>query len=183
MRGVAGFLLVLGAILAFALDEDDPAWLGVRLEPLGVIILALGILLIVGPTVRGALRALQGASLPTFEGLQPIAGLLAVLIGVVAVCVLAVVALARLTGDAASTVAMGSAALGVISAVVGAYLGIKTSAEQGSEARRDAQEAQAQLGAAKAAVQRLPDQERERAERAMAGASEGARRTVNRTGA
>ncbi len=80
-------------------------------------------------------------------------GLIAVTVGIVSVSTLAVVTLVLLRNgnDAASTVSVATSAFGVISALVGAYLGIKIGTEQtqgiAQGAQRDAQAASARAGA------------------------------------
>ena len=80
-------------------------------------------------------------------------GLIAVTVGIVLVFSLAVVTLILLRkgNDPASTVSIATSAFGVISALVGAFLGIKIGTEQtqglAQGAQRDAQAANARAGA------------------------------------
>jgi hypothetical protein len=157
--GAAAFV---GAILAFALNKDDPVALGIRLEPLGLILLATGAVVLVWgagqaylareprPTRRGGQRA---ATTTTGDVIQSIGGLLAIAIGVGAVLTIAIVTLSVTSGlDAANKVAVATSAFGVVSTVVGAYVGIKITGDKtnqaAGQAQKDAQIASAQLGAA-----------------------------------
>jgi hypothetical protein len=74
--------------------------------------------------------------------LRAIGGLIAVAIGVLAVTSLAVFTLTRLdTENQESMVAITSSAFGIISALVGAYLGIKITADTNSRANEQARQA------------------------------------------
>jgi hypothetical protein len=165
---LAACLCVVGAILAFALDDDKRAIGDVRLEPLGVILLSAGVVLLVGLWMAtlmsggregggtgpvdpdgpddgpngggaGATAAVGGPWNPD-TGLHTVAGLIAVIGAIVAVCVLSAITLTRLSGsdDKESIVAITTTAFGIISAVVGAYLGIKVSSTAAENANVNA---------------------------------------------
>ncbi len=148
-------LALLGAVLAFALQPGRPAdW-----TALGLIVLIAGLAALL---VRGAVELSSAASTIRSgqvgqsaeqegakngsesrrapRGDRALSGLLAVVTGILAVVVLGVVTLALLRGgaDNSSTVAIATSAFGVISAVVGAYLGVKIGAEQGQAANEAA---------------------------------------------
>jgi hypothetical protein len=169
-------LATVGAVLAFALEASDPAIAGIRLEPLGVIVVVLGVGALVGGALDAAVRSSRGSTgegnrhswLPTAEGFRTVAGLIAVVVGIVGVVALALVTLTAFGPDAdSSVVAIATSAFGVISAVIGAYLGIKTSAEQSTEMRKEAKAAQREAGAANAVVAQLPHDQRQEAEQAV----------------
>jgi hypothetical protein len=128
----AGFLFALvGAVLAFALDENDASLLGVSLQPLGGILFGAGVLLIAGATIGSAGNDGHGDS----GSIKTIGGLVAVLGAIVAVTALTIVTLTQLGGEnKESIVAVTSSAFGIISAVVGAYLGIKITADTTTKA-------------------------------------------------
>jgi hypothetical protein len=132
---IFGLLLaVIGAVLAFALDELDAGSLNI--QALGGILLATGAVLAVGASIialggNGGSR--DGAGLADPTSLKSIVGLVAVLAGVVAVTALTIITVTSLS-DQSSEIAVTSSAFGVISGVVTAYLGIKITAEAGVEA-------------------------------------------------
>ncbi len=135
---VGGFVFALvGAVLAFALEESDASVLGVRLQPLGGVIFAAGVLLIAGAAV-GSMGSSSGADAGSVKS---IGGLIAVVTGITAVTALAIVTLTQLGDARDSIVAVTSSAFGIISAVVGAYLGIKISAETTEKASNEAKDA------------------------------------------
>jgi hypothetical protein len=108
--------------------------------------------------------------LPAAESIRSIGGLVVVVIGVLAVTTLAIVtmALIRSGKDANSMIPLATTAFGVISAVVGAYLGIKIGTDQSATFAQDANRAHAQLGA----LQRfIPEDQHDEAERAAAHAA------------
>jgi hypothetical protein len=151
---IAGFLLTfVGAVLAFALEESDPSVLGVSLQPFGGVLFAAGALMIAGAGIASIGNAAGG---PSAEGIKSVGGLIAVVVGITAVTALTIVTLTKLGGaHKDSMVAVTSSAFGIISAVVGAYLGIKissdTTAKAGDSAtaaavsQRDAEDAQKKL--------------------------------------
>lgn len=143
----------VGAVLSFALKESDPSVLGVRLEPFGGVLFALGVLLMVGAAIgsigRGGRTGTGGAvsaggtvsaDCNDASSIKSIGGLIAVVTGVAAVTGLAVVTLTQLENKS-SMVAVTSSAFGIISAVVGAYLGIKITADTSSKASDEAKNA------------------------------------------
>jgi hypothetical protein len=79
-----------------------------------------------------AKKSTENRVLPSAESIKSIGGLVAVVIGVVAVTVLAIVTMIFIDSgrDATTIVPLSTAAFGVISAVVGAYLGIKIGTDQ-----------------------------------------------------
>jgi hypothetical protein len=152
---LGGFLFALvGAVLAFALKDSDASVLGVSLRPLGGVLFAAGVLLVAGAAI-GSMRGggggdcskggVGGGDCSTGTGessIKEIGGLIAVISGITVVGALAVVTLTQLgSKEESSIVAVTSSAFGVISAVVGAYLGIKISADTSAKAGDDAKDA------------------------------------------
>jgi apolipoprotein N-acyltransferase len=92
--------------------------------------------------------------LPTAESIQSVGGLVAVLFGVFAITALAISTMAFIDSgkDANTMIPLTTAAFGVISAVVGAYLGIKIGTDQSKGLAQDASEAHAKLAAVQAFV-------------------------------
>src|SRR5882757_11259486 len=99
----------VGAVLSFALKESDPSVLGVRLEPFGGVLFALGVLLMVGAAIgsvgRGGRTSASAAAsaggtvsaeCTDASSIKSIGGLIAVVTGVTAVTALAIVTLALL---------------------------------------------------------------------------------------
>lgn len=109
--------------------------------------------------------------LPSAESIQSIGGLVAVVIGVTSVTLLAIVTMAFIGSDhdANTLVPLSTAAFGVISAVVGAYLGIKIGTDQSKGLAEDASQAHAKLAAVTAFV--APDQQQAAAQAATAAAA------------
>jgi hypothetical protein len=70
--------------------------------------------------------------LPSADSIKSIGGLVSVVIGVLAITVLAIATMAFIDSgkDASTLVPLSTAAFGVISALVGAYLGIKIGTDQ-----------------------------------------------------
>lgn len=134
---VGGFAFALvGAVLAFALADSDPSVLGVRLQPFGGVLFAVGVLLIAAAAF-GALT--QGGGGGGSVDIKAVGGLIAVVAGITVVGVLTVVTLTKLeSGEHDSMVAVTSSAFGIISAVVGAYLGIKITADTAEKASEQA---------------------------------------------
>jgi hypothetical protein len=88
--------------------------------------------------------------------LQAIGGLIAVAIGVTAVTALAIITITRFgSDDKDSIVAVTSSAFGIISAVVGAYLGIKITADTSDKATAEARNAAVAQHEANVAQQKL----------------------------
>jgi hypothetical protein len=145
-------------MFAFALKNDDSVFDFVRLRPLGLILLVIGGLHLLwgaaqwrhdnpptGRTDRGT------GSTSRAEAIKSIGGLVAVAIGVGAVAALTIVAITTVADlDASSTVAISTSAFGVISAVVGAFMGIKIGTDQTGKAVDDTKAAAAVVGAASA---------------------------------
>jgi hypothetical protein len=143
----AGFLFALvGAVLAFALEDSDASALGVSLAPLGGVLFAAGALLIAGGAITSTRLggAGDGGTVggPDVNSIKTIGGLLAVLGGITAVTALAIVTLTKLGSENKdSMVAVTSSAFGIISAVVGAYLGIKITAESATKTNQETKNA------------------------------------------
>jgi hypothetical protein len=131
---VSGALLaVFGAVLVFALEDPTDSVGSIELQPLGGVLLAAGVLLM--GTVAIALMGDGGSgtgnrSGPDANSIKTVGGLIAIVVGVGAVSLLAVITLTRFSSsENDSAVAIASSAFGVISALVGAYLGIKVSSD------------------------------------------------------
>jgi hypothetical protein len=78
----------------------------------------------------------------SIEKVKAIGGLIAVCCGIVAVTGLAVFTIILLgSGNKESVVAVSSSALGIVSAMVGAYLGIKITADTSAKASEEAKHA------------------------------------------
>jgi hypothetical protein len=149
MLVLGGFALtVLGAVVTFAWQPGQ----ALNWKALGLILLISGLAVLLAEGAAQAFSAAASTS-PTQTGQSKTSpagygshtggtrsGLVAVLSGIFAVTVLGVVTLALLRAgadaDNTSTVAIATSAFGVISAVVGAYLGIKIGAEQGQAATK-----------------------------------------------
>lgn len=137
---IGGFLFAfVGAVLAFALKDSDAAVLGVRLQPLGGVLFAVGALTIAAATI-GSIGDGSGSAAANAESIKSIGGLIALVVGITAVTALTIVTLTRID-DKASAVAVTSSAFGIISAVVGAYLGIKISSDTAANADEEAKQA------------------------------------------
>lgn len=104
-----------------------------------------------GEKAAPASRGSQNEVLPTAESIRSVGGLVVVVIGVMAVTALAITTMAPIRSgkDANSMIPLATAAIGVISAVVGSYLGIKIGTDQSATFAEDANRAHAQLGALK----------------------------------
>ncbi len=130
---------LVGAVLAFALKDSDASVLGVSLQPFGGVLFAAGVLLIAGVGIGSIGDGDGGGGGPSADGIKSVGGLIAVVVGIVAVTALTVVTLTQLgTANKDSVVAVTSSAFGIISAVVGAYLGIKISSETTAKASDEA---------------------------------------------
>lgn len=141
----AGFLFALvGAVLAFALEDGDASVLGVSLAPFGGVLFAAGALLIAGGAIASTRldgNGGHGGGADT-SSIKTIGGLLAVLAGITAVTALAIVTLAKLGSEnKESMIAVTSSAFGIISAVVGAYLGIKITADSTAKTSEETKKA------------------------------------------
>lgn len=130
---VCGALLALfGAVLVFALKDPTDSVGSIELQPLGAVMLAAGVLLmgIVAVSLMGAGGGTGSSGGPDVNSVKTVGGLIAIVVGVGAVALLAVITLTRFSStENDSAVAVASSAFGVISALVGAYLGIKISAD------------------------------------------------------
>lgn len=104
---------------------------------------------------------------PAASSIQAVGGLVAVVVGVSAITALAVAAMAFISNgkDANSMIPLATAAFGVISAVVGAYLGIKIGTDQSASSAQDAKEANAKLTAVQGFI---PAEHQEDAQKAAA---------------
>lgn len=113
---------------------------------------------------------------PSAEGIKTIGGLVAVVVAVVLVTGLAITAMVLIDNkkDAQTMIPLVSAAFGVISALVGAFLGMKIGTDQSKTFAQDAQEAHAKLGAVQNFV---PEEKKEKAQKAAAEAAAAARTT------
>ncbi len=130
--GVA-FALV-GAVLVAALKDSDASVLGVDLQALGGVLFAAGVLLMAAAGTQSL--AGDGNGL-TAEGIKSVGGLIVVVTGIIAVTALTIVTTQAGDLSKESVVAITSSAFGIISTVIGAYLGIKISSEA-SEKTNDA---------------------------------------------
>jgi hypothetical protein len=139
---IGGFLFALvGAVLTFALKDSDAAVLGVRLQPLGGVLFAVGALIIAAAAI-GSIGDGKGSATASAENIKSIGGLIALVVGITAVTGLTIVTLTQLgSGSKSSAVAVTSSAFGIISAVVGAYLGIKISSDNTANAGDEATKA------------------------------------------
>jgi hypothetical protein len=131
---VCGALLALfGAVLVFALENSADSVGSIELQPLGGVLLAAGVLLMgtiaIAVMGDGGSRGGNGDG-PDVNGIRTVGGLIAIVVGIGAVSLLAVITLTRFSSaENDSAVAISSSAFGVISALVGAYLGIKVSSD------------------------------------------------------
>lgn len=132
MVGIGFLLALVGAILAFALKDSEASVLGVSLRPLGGVFFGAGVLLL-GWGAIASLRSDGGSAGTGGNPVKEVGGLIAVVTGVTAVAALAIVTLTQLADKSSSIVAVTSSAFGVISAVVGAYLGIKISSDSNTK--------------------------------------------------
>jgi hypothetical protein len=133
---VGAVLAVAGAVLAFALENQDASALGISLRPFGGVLLVVGVILLGGLAIAGMSGDVEGSKgASSFESIKMIGGLIAVVFGITAVTALTIVTLTQLGSDNKdSIVAVTSSAFGIISAVVGAYLGIKVSSDTSAKA-------------------------------------------------
>ncbi|HWI96334.1 MAG TPA: hypothetical protein VNS60_09755 [Solirubrobacterales bacterium] len=138
---IVGILFALvGAVMAFALKDSDTSALGVELQPLGGVLLAAGALLL-GAAAVGSMGDGNGGGGDS-ETIRRLGGLIAVVVGITAVTALAIVTLTQLGhGQKDSIVAVTSSAFGIISAVVGAYLGIKITGDTSDKAVKEVKNA------------------------------------------
>lgn len=132
-----GLLTVLGAILVFALKDPNEAIGSVELQPLGGILMVAGILLIAvaGISLMGGGNGNGGNNGVNLDNIRTVGGLVAVVAALIAVTALTIYTLAALDSSKENTVVgVTSSAFGIISAVTGAYLGIKITADTQREA-------------------------------------------------
>jgi hypothetical protein len=116
----------------------------------------------------------QKRVLPSAESIQSIGGLVAVVVGVLAVTVLAIATMAFIESgkDANTLIPLSTAAFGVISALVGAYLGIKIGTDQSKTFAQDATQARAQLTAVQGFVPAAQQKEATQAAQEAAAATQ-----------
>jgi hypothetical protein len=139
-----GILALFGAVLVFALKDPTDSIGSIEVQPLGGVLLAAGVLLM--GTVAIALMGDGGSgsrngSGPDYNSIKAIGGLIVVVVGIGSVALLAVITLTRFdNAENDSAIAIASSAFGVISAVVGAYLGIKITAETTQKVHEKASE-------------------------------------------
>jgi hypothetical protein len=107
------------------------------------------------PNDPGAADESEKASHLT-ERLKTIAGLVAVIVGVVAVTAIALLAIALTNGDPAS---IASSAGGVIATIVGAYFGVKSGTDRANAAgeNQKAEAAKAQVYALHLPAEKAPE--------------------------
>lgn len=129
---VGGTCALVGAVLVFALKDGDASALGVDLQALGGVLLAAGALLIAAGALQ-SLAGIGGGGLNS-DGVKSVGGLIAVVTGVVAVTSLTLVVTQATGLEKESVVAITTSAFGIISTVIGAYLGIKISSEASEKA-------------------------------------------------
>jgi hypothetical protein len=124
ITGVA--FALTGAVLTFALKDSGASALGVELKALGGILFAAGVLLMAAAGVE-SLGSSEGGL--NADGIKSVGGLIAVVTGIVAVTALTIVTTQAASLSKEAIVAITSSAFGIISTVIGAYLGIKISSE------------------------------------------------------
>ena len=124
---IAGVAFALtGAVLTFALKDGGASALGVQLDALGGILFAAGVLLMAAAGVQSLGSGESGLNA---DGIKSVGGLIAVVTGIVAVTALTIVTTQAASLSKEAIVAITSSAFGIISTVIGAYLGIKISSE------------------------------------------------------
>lgn len=101
---------------------------------------------------KPAARVDSKRTLPSADNIKTIGGLVAVAIGVLAITTLAIATMAFIDSgkDATTLVPLSTAAFGVISTLVGAYLGIKIGTDQSKSLAQDASQAHANASQAQA---------------------------------
>ncbi len=163
--GMGVALALIGAILAFALAKPETVFVGLRLRAVGWIALVFGLSVLAVSRVwrqqGGAPEESRGQTpLVTGASVLPTGGLMAVIVAILAVLGMGVFTIIRLgTDDSTSAVAIATAAFGVISAVVGAYLGLRVGTQGAAGVQEDLTAANARAGALQALV---PNQEEAR---------------------
>lgn len=155
----------LGALLAFALKNDEASLFdAVRLRPVGLILLVMGSLFLLWGFLAwiaeyASYRSPNGTTSAgsRADAIHSVGGLVAVAIGVGAVAALTIVVLTTVANlNSSSAVAVATSAFGVISAVVGAFIGIKIGTDQSGKGVEAGKAAAAALGASTAKL--TPDQ-------------------------
>lgn len=142
LLAVGGLTTLVGAMLVFALDNHETKVIGLNLQSVGGVLLVAGLLLLIGLAIgslgdgsSGGRAATTGSTTPS-GGVPAIGGLIAVVSGTIIVGALAAFTMTRLgSGEKDSAIAVASAAFGVISAVIGAYLGIKVTSDHNTDAK------------------------------------------------
>ncbi|MFP5389517.1 MAG: hypothetical protein ACLGG5_09500 [Thermoleophilia bacterium] len=124
ITGVA--FALTGAVLTFALKDSGASVLGVKLDALGGVLFAAGVLLMAAAGIESLGASESGLNA---DGIKSVGGLIAVVTGIVAVTTLTLVVTQVGGLEKESVVAVTSSAFGIISTVIGAYLGIKISSE------------------------------------------------------
>lgn len=138
----------IGALLVFALDNGSSIG-PFNAQPLGGIVLGLALALMIGAAISvvkttaaesgGAKPEAGDGRLVSEESLRAITGLVAVVAGIVAVGALTVVTVELVgvgkDGNTEATVAITTAAFGIVSTTITAYLGIKATANAGKTSR------------------------------------------------
>lgn len=170
-------LLAVGAILAFTLEGEHSIQGFIRVKPLGLVLLGFGALLLVCGLVqwrfsrsRSQTTTAVSTASNQAEAIRSIGGLVAVAIGVGAVAALAIVIVTTVGGlEKTAVVSIATSAFGVISTVVGAYMGIKIGTDQTEQAVGGATAAAAAVGAATAS---LPQDIREKVNQDVANAQQ-----------
>jgi hypothetical protein len=131
---VGGLFALVGGVLAFALKDGDASALGVDLQALGGVLLATGALLVAAGALQSVAGSGGGDGGVNSDGIKSVGGLIAVVTGVVAVTALTLVVTQATGLGKDSVVAITTSAFGIISTVIGAYLGIKISSEASEKA-------------------------------------------------
>lgn len=105
---------------------------------------------------KGKNQRVKNSFFPTAESIRTVGALVAVVIGVLAVTILAIVTMAFIdSGTNANTIIpLSTAAFGVISAIVGAYLGIKIGTDQSKDLAKEVSKAHTTLAEA---IQKIGD--------------------------
>ncbi len=166
----------LGALFAFALKHDSGVLDFVRLRPFGLVLLVIGALFLLWGFLewrfshRPPERRQDGSAFSfRINEIRTIGGLVAVALGVGAVAALTIIAITTVSSlDATSTVALSTSAFGVISAVVGAFIGIKIGTDQADKAAGATTTAATAVGAATA---QLNDAQKEKVKKDVADAA------------
>ncbi len=95
----------------------------------------------------------QSVGLFTSDGIRAIGGLIAVVVGVLSITAIAAIVILHISsGSKTEMVAVATSAFGVVSTVVGAYLGVKIGADQATQAQSRAELYAAQLDPSEAAA-------------------------------